>query len=475
MNSDILRFIRYLSFKMDCLRYQEANPLTLDVEKAQECFDTLSKVIEEKTEALAEVMPKVPDQVKRKPKNCYKQDGTYSKLGKEWFDTLKSLNLPEDTEGEVVVTYKKGNPQSTTQIKEWLDSLGWEPCHYKFTRNKITGDENKIPQVRYSSNSDPRKGQLTDSVLRLKEREPRLELLEGLTVAQHRKSIFEGYLKAHTDGKIVSGAGGFTNTLRLKHRAPIVNLPGVDSEWGAEIRGCLVARDAEIMVGSDVSSLESCTKRHYMWDYDPEYVTEMSAEGFDEHLDLAKHAGAITEEDLEDYKQGKRPDLKPLRSQYKATNYSAIYGVGSPKLSRELGIPKAKAQALLDAYWARNWAVRKLSEQQYVKTLKDGSMWLKNPVSGFYYSLRYEKDTFSTLNQGTGVFIFDSWVMRMRRKGIHPQLQYHDEVLLSIPKGTEEEVEKLMKEAMKEVNDTLKLNVEIGVDVQFGSNYAEVH
>lgn len=475
MKSDVLRFIRYLSFKMDCLREQEENPLTLDVPKAQKHFDELSQLIQEKTEALSKVMPKVPDQVKRKPKNCYKQDGTYSKLGKEWFDTLRSLNLPDDTEGEVVVSYKEGNPQSTIQIKEWLESLGWEPCHFKYTRNKITGEEKKIPQVRYSNNSDPRKGQLTDSVLRLKEREPKLELLEGLTVAQHRKAIFEGYLKAHRGGKIVSSAGGFTNTLRLKHRAPIVNLPGVDAEWGKEIRGCLVAPEGCVMVGSDVGSLESCTKRHFMWDYDPEYVTEMSAEGFDEHLDLAKHAGAITEEDLEGYKEGNRPDLKPLRSQYKATNYSAVYGVGSPKLARELGTTQKKAQALLDAYWKRNWAVKKLAEDQYVKTLKDGSMWLKNPVSGFYYSLRYAKDTFSTLNQGTGVFIFDSWVMRMRRKGIHPQAQVHDEVLLCVPNGGESRVKEVLFESMGEVNDTLKLNVEIGVDVKFGGNYAEVH
>jgi hypothetical protein len=306
MNSDILRFVRYTSFKMDCLRYQEENPLTLDVEKAQECYDTLSKIIEEKTEALAEVMPKVPDQVKRKPKNCYKQDGTYSKLGKEWFDTLKQLNLPEDTEGEVVVTYKQGNPQSTNQIKEWLESLGWEPCHYKFTRNKITGEEKKIPQVRYSNNSDPRKGQLTDSVIRLKDREPRLELLEGLTVAQHRKAIFEGYLKAHKDGKIVSSAGGFTNTLRLKHRAPIVNLPGVDAEWGKEIRGCLVAPEGMTMVGSDVSSLEDSTKRHYMKPLDPEYVEQMNASGFDPHMKLLVIAGKITEDDYEFYTKYKK-------------------------------------------------------------------------------------------------------------------------------------------------------------------------
>lgn len=470
---EVLRFLRYLSFKMDCLREQKADPLTLDVEKAQRHFDELDVVIEEKLEALAEVMPRVPDKKKKKPSILKKQDGTYTKLGQEWFDTLKELKLPSTTEGEVVVTYKKGNPKSNNQIKEWLTSLGWEPCEFKFSRNKITGETKSIPQVRYHNNTDPRKGQLTESVLRLKEREPKLELLEGLTVAQHRRSIFEGFLKAQKDGRIVSGAGGFTNTLRLKHRAPICNLPGVDSPWGKEIRGCIVAPEGQVVIGSDVSSLESSTKRHYMWAYDPKYVKEMSEPGFDEHLDLAKHSGVITPQELEDYKDGKRPDLKGVRSQYKVTNYSAVYGVQPPSLSRSLGCTIGEAEKLLDAYWKRNWSVRKLSSDQYVKRLKDRSAWLKNPVSGFYYSLRSEKDIFSTLNQGTGVFIVDTWIMRMRKDGVHPQMQYHDEVLLSSSNPDLDGGK--IEEAMSKVNETLKLNVDIGVDVQYGDSYASVH
>jgi len=102
-------------------------------------------------------------------------------------------------------------------------------------------------------------------------------------------------------------------------------------------------------------------------------------------------------------------------------------------------------------------------------------MWLKNPVSGFYYSLRYDKDRFSTLNQGLGVYIFDLWVANMRKLGVHPQAQVHDEVLFSVPKGQEKQTEELLKEAMRKVNETLKLNVTIGADAEFGESYAAVH
>ena len=39
-----------------------------------------------------------------------------------------------------------------------------------------------------------------------------------------------------------------------------------------------------------MTSLEDTCKRHYMQPYDPDYVAEMSQDGFDPHLDLAKHA-----------------------------------------------------------------------------------------------------------------------------------------------------------------------------------------
>ncbi len=475
MDNDILRFLRYLSFKADCLREQEANPLTIDVGKAQGHYDELTKVVEEKTKALSKVMPKVPDQMQNKPKNLYKQDGSYSALGKKWFDTLKSLKLPEETEGPVVVSWKDGNPGSHQQVKDWLESLGWKPCTYKFQRNKLTGEEKKIPQVRYSANSDPRKGELTDSVLRLKVREPAIEELEGLTVAQHRRGVFGGFLSEAQGNKVVASADGLTNTFRLKHRKPIVNLPGVGSPWGKEIRGCIVAPEGEVLCGSDVSSLESMTKRHYMWPHDPEYVTEMAKPGFDEHINLAKFAGAISQEDEARYSRGEGDDLKPIRSKFKPANYAGIYGVKEVTLSRQTGLSVAECKELLKAYWERNWSVIKISKEQYVKTLKDGSMWLKNPVSGFYYSLRFEKDIFSTLNQGTGVFVFDCWVMRMRRKGVIVPMQYHDEVLLSVCEDRVEVTEAILRESMREVNDMLQLNVNIEVDVQVGGSYADCH
>jgi len=476
MNPEILRYVRYLSFKGDCLREQQENPLKIDREKAQKHFKELEAVVQDKLKELIADMPKVPVEHKIETSRYRKIDGTLSKWGRDWEAKLKEHGQPSGTLR--FFEYKDGNPNGP-QLKNWLFSLDWEPCTYKFDRDKLTGDERQIPQVRYFSANDPRKGELTDSVKSLIEREPSLKALDGLTMSQHRMNIFKAFLENSDEkGICVAGAGGFTNTLRLKHRNPFVNLPKADGEvpWGVEIRSCIVAPEGYEMCGSDVVSLEASTKRHYMYPHDPEYADAMGAEGFDEHLDLSVHAGALTQEEI-DEKGPKHPEIKSVRKQYKATNYSAIYGVGPPKLARELFIRPAKAKALLNAYWDRNWAIRKVAEEQYVKTLKDGSLWLKNPVSGFYYSLRYEKDIFSTLNQGTGVFIFDSWLMRTRRKGVIVPFQYHDELmtLRNTTTQTQEEVENELHKAMEEVNESLGLNVSVKVDVQWGKDYASVH
>ena len=102
-------------------------------------------------------------------------------------------------------------------------------------------------------------------------------------------------------------------------------------------------------------------------------------------------------------------------------------------------------------------------------------MWLKNPVSGFWYQLRAEKDRFSTLNQGTGVYCFDTWLYYVRELGCVINFQFHDEKGSILEVGKEDERKDLLEKAMEMTNNKLKLNVPLGIDVKFGPNYSCVH
>lgn len=478
---DLLRFLKYMEFKQKCAAYQVEHPIRLNYDLAVKCRDELEKQQAEKVEQLREVMPKVKKMKwQNRPKSTHKKDGSLSVAGTNWFNALKENGInpaskaaKEADKLKVFSHWEDPNPNSSDQVKAWLHELGWEPCTYKFVRED-DGSERKIEQVR-------KDGELTDSVLLLKDKAPEVEILEGLTVIQHRLGIFSGFVECaiQKDGKyyITAEVGGLTNTLRFKHRKPLVNLPGVDKAWGKEIRSCLMADDGEIFCGADMVSLESTTKRHYIHPYDPAYAEEMSQPGFDEHLDLAVKDGAITQEDYDFYKEyGESTErgktIHKIRKAYKPVNYSAVYGVGKQKLARETGKAQAEAERLLKAYWERNWAVKKVAEEQYVKEFH-GKVWLKNPVSGFWYELRFDKDRFSTLNQGTGVYIFDSWLARCALNGYMGQMQFHDETGASVK--DKEQTRKVMEAAVDKLNQDLQLNVTIGIDVKFGQHYAQTH
>ena len=117
--------------------------------------------------------------------------------------------------------------------------------------------------------------------------------------------MFEGFLnserKDRTYPYVVAGAGGFTNTLRFKHRTPVVNLPKVGKPWGEEIRGSIIAKKGKIFLGSDMVALESKTRDHYVKPLDPGMVEKTQADGYDAHLDIAVTAGLMTEEEMKFY------------------------------------------------------------------------------------------------------------------------------------------------------------------------------
>jgi len=464
------KFFGYLSFKMNCAAEAERSGWKVDLKLAQDSVDKLKEQQDHKVSELREVMPmRKLMSIKTKPKVMTKKDHSISAHGQRWFDLLEEHGLPQNYEGDVSVVrgVDQSNPNSPDQVKDWLYGLGWEPCTHKFNKNKETGEEKKVPQIR-------KNGELTPSVQLLIDDNPAVGVLDGLTVIQHRLGIFYGFLETHVNGYVKAEIDGLTNTLRFKHRKPLVNLPGVDKPWGKEIRGCLTVPDEDYtLCGADMTSLEDTTKRHYMKPYDPDYVEEMSRDGFDPHLDLALHAGAITQDQIDKHNSGE-VSLKSLRKNYKVVNYSATYGVGAAKLSRETGMSVGEAAALLDAYWERNWAVRQFAEDQKIRKI-DGEMWVQNPVSKFWHNLRYEKDAFSTINQSTGAYCFDKWVALYRTKRGNVIGQFHDESINLVKKGDEQEHTKVLVWAIEKLNKELKLNVDLGIDVQYGQRYSEIH
>lgn len=471
------RFVDYIMFKMDCAREAEASRWKLDVERASRVLAELRASKAEKEALLKEAMPPIPVwRTKKYPSVFRKKDGKLSAAAIAWLDLLEKEGLPEDHTDPVkyIAQYKEPNPSSHVQIKDWLYSLGWKPETFKYD-TVLDPQSRRFRKVAKPQVRDEVRGEkvLCNSVKKLFDKEPALEVMEGLSVINHRIGIFKGYLEnCSEDGFLQAKISGLTNTLRFKHSV-IVNLPSVKKPFGMDVRGCLMARDGYELVGSDMSSLEDRTKQHFIWDYDPEYVKQMMTDDFDPHLDLAVVAGFLTEEEAQQHKDGEA-DFGFERSSAKTANYACTYKAGGATVARGAGLTKEEGEALVEKYWVRNWAILEVEKAMKTKRCLK-SMWLQNPISGFWYSLRAEKDIFSTLNQGSGVYCFDTWIKHFRAK--RPQLtgQMHDEVILEIKQGHREAAEKLLRDAIDATNNELKLNRDLDIDVQFGATYAEIH
>lgn len=471
---DLNRFLKYIDSKLHQAFLAEESKWRLNVERCKESIGVLEREREAKTKALAAAMPPVPiKKIYERPKRYINSDGQLSLLGQRWEDRIKSRGLAEGYDGPVeeVVGYDPPNPGSTDQVKSWLFSLGWKPRIFKEVV-RADGSKGEVPQI----NKDKQKGGgVCESVLELADGNPAIDHLDGLGIISHRLSILRGFLRDVDDqGYITAGVQGLTNTLRFKHSV-VVNLPKPEARYGEHIRSCLICPDGNELCGADMSGLEDRLKQHFLWKYDPDYVRSLMDPKYDPHLDLAELAGALTPDEVADYKNGnKLKSTTAIRGIYKNGNYACQYGAGAKRLAITCGITVDEAKLVHETYWKRNWAIKKIAEDQVIKYVRK-QMWLFNPISRFWYSLREKKDIFSTLVQGSGVYCFDTWVAHVLADREQLTAQFHDEIVLVVKKGFKLEIEGWLRQTIKDTNDYLKLNRELDIGIQFGSDYSQIH
>lgn len=509
--ADRNRLIEFLRIKGMVYYTHYKNPFRLDIDLCNSEIERLTAAEAERVDALAKVMPKVPVfKKKSKPKNMFKKNGEPSSLALKWFSLLEEQGLPEDTEGtvEYVSGFSDPNPGSVSQMKDWFSSLGWKPIHFKQSWSKTKEEWTQVPQVK-----DP-DGNLCTSIKDLAMKEPAILQYEDLGIIQHRLGLFKGFLRdVDADGNIYADIGGLTNTLRIKHRR-LVNLPKPSNPWAEKVRACLLAPEGRVMIGSDLSSLESVTRNNFVYEYDPEFVEEQDEDYYDPHLNIGVAANMITRNESWFYKMKKEANKKGydsfldvdyeavdsaeeafkdsgkdedvwfgeldlIRNKCKTTNYSSLYGVGAAKLSVTIGSTQKEARKLLDAYWDIHWSVKEFSKRQrtllYPLGNDESEMWVRNPLNGFWYSLRNEKDIFSTVNQSAGDYIFTLWQQYLLDEGFPLMGGFHDEIVANAKEDRVEEYKDILDSAIAWVSNDLDLTIPVEVDYKTGNNYADVH
>jgi len=473
------KLLDYLALRGKILHTKERMKWKVDVPKAKKLLEELETLSIQKHDELSSVMPKVPVyKEKKRPKVYFKKNGDLSANAARWIEFCDLQGVSPDIQSvKYVDSYKNPQPHYAPEVKTWLFSFGWEPETFDFKRNKETGDIKQIPQITIKGSG----GNICPSIERLSESVPEVSALVGYSLINHRKAFVKAIIDSvNSEGYLHASINGFTNTLRSKHSKPLANIPSCRAAYGEDIRGLLTCEDGEELVGSDMAALEDRWKHHYQWPYDPEYVKTQMADDYDPHLLICVAAGLLTEEQMNAHK-AKEEDHSKIRHVGKGGNYSCQYGAGPPTVARSCGVEESVGRKIHTGYWKLNWSIKEIAKHTIVKTCL-GTQWQKNPINGFWYHLKADKDRFSTLVQGSGAYSFDMWIGKMFElcekawgKDLPLVGDFHDEVILRVKQGNREVIKRMMKKAIELVNSELNLNRELDIDVQFDRTYAGIH
>ncbi len=264
-------------------------------------------------------------------------------------------------------------------------------------------------------------------------------------------------------------------TGRLSSSDPnLQNIP-IRTELGKRIRDAFIAEDGYVLLSADYSQIELRIVASLAED---EKMIEIFNAGKDIH---AATAAAINGVPLEKV-------TKEMRYGAKEVNFGVLYGMGAYGLSSRTGISQGEAQEFIKKYFEQFAGVKKYVDQTikfareegYVETLFGRRRSIPElKADNFQLRAAGERMAVNMPIQGTAADL-----MKMAMIAVHEKLkaksyklkasmilQVHDELVLEVKKGLEDEVGSLVKEAMENV---VKLRVPIEVHVSCGRRWGEL-
>jgi DNA polymerase I len=178
------------------------------------------------------------------------------------------------------------------------------------------------------------------------------------------------------------------------------------------------------------------------------------------------------------------PDMRRVA---KTINFGIVYGMSAFRLSRDQKIPMKQAKGFIDAYFARYPGIRQFldsvveegKERGYVETILKRRRYM--PELQARNRQVFESGRRMAINtpvQGGAADIVKLAMLqlhrRLKKEGLdaYMVLQVHDELVLELAPSATEGVKAAVKETMENV---LKLDVPLKVDVGVGDNWAQVH
>ena len=261
-------------------------------------------------------------------------------------------------------------------------------------------------------------------------------------------------------------------TGRLSSSDPnLQNIP-IRTELGREIRKAFIAREGFDILSADYSQIELRLMAHFAGD---KALIESFRKGEDIHRRTAAEVFGVKLEDVTD----------DQRRSAKTANFAIIYGVSAYGLSMQSELSVREAQDYISAYFARYPGVKKYMddmkafarEKGYVETLLKRRRYLPDIAAKSRQAREFaERTAINTPIQGTAADLIKLAMINisheLKGKKSWMILQVHDELVFEQNLKEKSFLQNMVRDQME---NALKLNVPIKVDLGEGSNWLEAH
>ena len=265
-----------------------------------------------------------------------------------------------------------------------------------------------------------------------------------------------------------------TETGRLSSTNPnLQNIP-IKTDIGRQVRRAIIAYSKEhYLLSCDYSQIELRILAHLSKDKN---LISAFKEDKDIHKATASLIYGLDESNITD----------SMREVAKRVNFGIIYGLTSYGLSRDLGISLEEAQGFIDAYFLRYPKVKEYIQEQikraqtegFVTTILGRRRYLAG-INNKNQAIQQfaQRQAVNTPIQGSASDLIKLAMIQIyhqiskRNLGAKMILQVHDELVFDVPGQDLNELIDLAKDRMENV---LKLEVPIRVDIKKGKNWLEM-
>ncbi len=274
--------------------------------------------------------------------------------------------------------------------------------------------------------------------------------------------------RVHTAFEQIGAATG-----RISSREPNLQNVPIRTELGKRIRRAFIAPKGTTLLSADYSQIELRVLAHITGD---PALLAIFEQGLDLHTATAAEIYGVALDQV----------TSPMRDVAKMVNYGIPYGVGPQRLSRELGLSMADAQALIDRYFARFARVARWCDEVVAQAGRDGFVTTllgrRRPIADLDSGSRPQREfarrvAINTPIQGSAADLLKlamlktAAALRASAPAAVMVLTVHDELVFEVPTAQVASVAALVRDTM---SSAFPLRVPITVDLQAGPNWCDL-